>query len=338
MIRTALCVAICLLLSAGRNARGDDAALAPYRFVREWGGQGAEPGKFHFPIGVAVDRRDELYVADFKNARVQKFTSDGKFLAAFPVSDYPGGIACDAEGNVYVTHAGISPSKTVGPRKRDKIAVFTADGKLLREWGQYGTGDGQFDMPGGIVISRDARVYVADQCNRRIQVFDTQGNFLFKWGQKGFEPGQFGGNPYPQAFFAGPTWLAFDRAGNLLTTEASLGRVQKFTPEGKFLLAFGDNEVAPGKFGGYFTAFGRNVLQGPTGIALDPQGRLWINSIGGRIQQFSDTGEYLAGFGSEGSEPGQFYAPHGLAIDSHGSLYVVDAYNHRIQKFSPAQP
>ena len=60
---------------------------------------------------------------------------------------------------------------------------------------------------------------------------------------------------------------------------------------------------------------------------------LWVNSIGGRIQRFSDKGAFLSSFGEEGTGPGQFYAPHGLAIDSHGCLYVVDAFNHRIQKF-----
>jgi sugar lactone lactonase YvrE len=77
-------------------------------------------------------------------------------------------------------------------------------------------------------------------------------------------------------------------------------------------------------------------MRGPTGICFDAQGRLWVNSIGGRIQQFSDTGDYLSGFGEEGAKPGQFYAPHGLAIDSRGCLYIVDAFNHRIQKFDVA--
>ena len=156
-------------------------------------------------------------------------------------------------------------------------------------------------------------------------------------GKKGFQPGEFGGAPHPKAFFAGPTFLACDRLGNLFTTEASLGRVQKFTSDGSPLLAWGDNTVAPGKFGGDSTPFGPK-MQGPTGICFDAQGRLWTNSIGGRIQQFSDQGDYLSGFGEAGKKPGQFYAPHGLAIDGRGHLFVVDAYNHRIQKFDVGQP
>ena len=125
----------------------------------------------------------------------------------------------DRDGNLYVAHAGIPPSRYDGPRERDRISVFSPHGNMLREWGKFGTGDGEFDMPGGIAISRDGRVYVADQCNRRIQVFDIEGKFLLKWGQKGFQPGEFGGDPQPKAFFAGPTFLTCDGEGNLYTTE-----------------------------------------------------------------------------------------------------------------------
>ena len=41
---------------------------------------------------------------------------------------------------------------------------------------------------------------------------------------------------------------------------------------------------------------------------------------------------------NKGREHGQFLAPHGVAIDSRGDLYIVDAYNHRIQKFDVGQP
>lgn len=317
--------------------RADETALQLVRFSLEWGEQGSGDGQFDFPIGIAINSADEVFVTDFTNQRVQKFSREGKFLAAFAVSLFPGGIALDRDENIYIAHMGIPPSRYEKPRERDKVAVFTPTGQPLREWGKFGTGEGEFDSPGGIAISRDGRVYVADQCNRRIQVFDTQGKFLTKWGRKGFKPGEFGGDPHPKAFFAGPTFLALDQQGNVFTTEAPLGRVQKFTAEGEFLLAWGDNEVAPGKFGGYFTAFGSPVMKGPTGICFDAKGRLWANSIGGRIQLFTAEGDYVAGFGEEGTQPGQFYAPHGLAIDSHGSLYIVDSYNHRIQKFDVAR-
>jgi DNA-binding beta-propeller fold protein YncE len=221
-----------VLASAAPTVLGEEKSS---RFVLEWGQRGAAPGEFDFPIGIAIDRADVVFVTDFTNARVQSFSTEGKFMSAFSVAPFPGGIALDAEGNVYVAHSGIPPSRFDEQRKRDKIAVYEPTGKLWREWGRFGSGEGEFDMPGGILI-RDDRVYVADQCNRRIQVFDRQGKFLTTWGRKGFEPGEFGGNPHPKAFFAGPTFLACDRQGNIYTTEAPLCRVQKFTPDGSFLL------------------------------------------------------------------------------------------------------
>lgn len=154
------------------------------------------------------------------------------------------------------------------------------------------------------------------------------------WGAKGFERGQFGGNPHPKAFFAGPTFVALDADGNVFTTEAPLCRIQKFSPDGKSLAAWGSAAAAAGGFGEYFTAFQKQNMRGPTGICFDDQNRLWVAGIGGRIQQFTADGKYLTGFGGEGTEPGKFYAPHGVAIDSHGALYVVDSFNHRIQKFA----
>lgn len=310
--------------------KGPTAGIA--RFLLEWGKKGSGPGEFNFPIGIAVSSADEIFVTDHYNNRLQKFRSDGKFLSEFPVLQHPGGIALDEAGNIYLSHFGESRSQFA--RTPDRISVYDANGKFVREWGKSGKADGEFDMPGGIAIGRDGRVYVADQTNRRIQVFDRNGKFLAKWGEYGVKPGQFGGNSSRLSRVGGPQFVALDRAGDVYTTEGSLGRVQKFTSDGKFLLAWGDNKDAPGSFGGAFTGF-KATLQGPIAICIDRENCVWVSAVCGRIQRFSNDGKFLGGFGGEqGKRPGQFFAPHGIAFDSHGDLYVVDAYNQRIQKFA----
>ncbi len=236
----------------------------------------------------------------------------------------PGGIAVSRSGDIYLAHFA------------DRISVYDASGKLLRQWGRTGSNNGEFDCPGGLAIGKDGRVYVADQTNRRVQVFDSEGKFLSKWGEHGTRPGQFGGNVSIRSRVGGPQFLAFDRKGDLYTTEGSVGRVQKFTPEGRFMLAWGNNEDKPGGFGGAFSGFKdrKATLQGPIAICVDKDDRVWVSAVCGRIQQFTNAGAYVSGFGSAGTEPGEFYAPHGLAFDSRGHLYVVDAFNHRVQKFA----
>jgi DNA-binding beta-propeller fold protein YncE len=293
--------------------------LKPPRFVLEWGKKGSGNGEFHSPIGIAITRADEVLITEFHNNRVQKFTGDGKFLATFPVAAMPGGIAVDKDGNIYVALLMLG-----------KICVYSAAGKPIREWGKIGSGDEELDQPGGIAIGVDSSIYVADQINRRVQRFSREGKFLSKWGDYGTKPGQFGGNiPRPQRV-GGPHFLAFDSKGDIYTTEASVGRVQKFTADGKFLLAWGDNGTGPGGFGGR-----PKNLPGPIGICVDKEDRVWVSATNNRVQQFTDRGKFLRGFGEKGTQPTQFQTPHALATDSRGYLYVVDAQNHRIQKFQP---
>ena len=64
--------------------------------------------------------------------------------------------------------------------------------------------------------------------------------------------------------------------------------------------------------------------------------------IGGGVRivrqqtKFTSDGKYLRGVGGEGTEPGHFHLPHGVALDSHDCLYVTDTMNGRIQKFATA--
>lgn len=329
-----MCIRIALLLAqagTGGSARPEPARDGSVRFMREWGKEGTKPGEFHFPIGIAVAPAGELLVTDHYNNRVQKFGPDGKLLACLKVLPNPGGIAVSPSGNFYVGHF---PAARLSKEKHpDRVSVYSPEGKLLFEWGKTGTGPGEFDFPGGIAIG-NGKVYVADQTNRRVQVFDMKGKFLFKWGEHGTKPGQFGGNISPRSRVGGPQFVALDSKGNVYTTEGSLGRVQKFTADGKFLAAWGDNADRPGSFGGAFAGF-KASLKGPIGICIDRHDRPWISAVSGRVQQFTSDGRYLRGIGArQGNMPGQFLAPHGVAVDGRGHLYVVDAYNHRVQKFA----
>jgi DNA-binding beta-propeller fold protein YncE len=219
-------------------------------------------------------------------------------------------------------------------KKPDKVTVWNSRGDFLHEWGKSGAGAGEFNFPGGLVVGRNERLYVADQTNHRIQVFDTTGRYITEWGKYGTKTGEFGGNTSAVSRVGGPQFVAADSSGHIYTTEGSMGRVQKFTAEGEFLLAWGDNNTTEGSFGGGWQIDSEEGLQGPIGILADRYDTIWVSAAGGRVQQFSHNGEYLRGIGEgKGTGPDQFLVPHGLTMDSRDNLYVVDSFNHRIQKF-----
>lgn len=63
-----------------------------------------------------------------------------------------------------------------------RILKFDSAGNQLLAWGQRGTGEGEFDLPGGIAVDEFGNVYVADYGNNRVQKFSRDGQFLVQWG------------------------------------------------------------------------------------------------------------------------------------------------------------
>jgi sugar lactone lactonase YvrE len=310
-----------MLWGAPIAATHDD--LPPPRFLLEWGGHGKGEGEFDACVGIAVGKNDVVYTAEFRNQRVQRFTTEGEFMGAFTVQPHAGGLAVDADGNVYVAHW-----------NSNKVAAYSPSGELLREWGQKGTGDGEFQLPGSIAIGPDDLLYVPDQGNSRVQKFTREGKFVSKWGEHGTEPGQFGGGQPVGGRFAGPQFVAFDRVGNVYTTDAALDRIQKFTPDGKLLAFWGNERAEPGGFGPPpMNKDGTPGPGGPISLCVDRRDRVWVSATNNRVQQFTNDGKYLRGVGGEGTEPGQFHLPHGIVLDSRDCLYVADTMNFRIQKF-----
>lgn len=81
------------------------------------------------------------------------------------------------------------------------------------------------------------------------------------------------------------------------------------------------------------------LLDHPDELAIDAQGNMFVTEgfegAHSRVLKLSPTGQLLATFGTDGSGPGQFNSPLGVALDMQGNLYVADFFNDRVQKFSP---
>jgi len=139
-------------------------------YLTEWGSRGDKPGEFDLPHGIAADARGRIYVADRSNARVQVFESNGKFIAQWksPQLGRPWGLTA-RDGSIFVVDGGDMKPK---PPDRGRVSRADPDGKILDQFGSFGSYDGQFYWAHDVAAGADGAVYVADvHLGMRIQKF-----------------------------------------------------------------------------------------------------------------------------------------------------------------------
>jgi len=177
-------------------------------------------------------------------------------------------------------------------------------------WGKKGGGTGEFNEPRGLAVDARGFVYVVDSKNHRIQKWAPEGQVLKTWGKEGQGPGEF----------KDPCGVAVGPDGSVYVADTWNHRIQKFTSEGQFLAEWVEQSSG---------------FWGPRGIAVAPDGSaVFVTDTGNkRVVKFDPNGQQLLQWGKEGSRPGEFIEPVGLAFNQEGELYVADTGNRRVQVF-----
>src|SRR5260221_13651861 len=134
-----------------------------YVIVTKWGIKGNQEGWFDNPQDVTIDAAGTVYVADFQNHRVQKFTSEGRLLQVIGRYGhdpgeicYPRSIDVDAHENFYIYE-----------QEQSRVEKFTSTGKFLLAFGKAGSGRGQFSGGGDLGAGGEQEVFVGGTWKQR---------------------------------------------------------------------------------------------------------------------------------------------------------------------------
>ncbi len=228
-----------------------DPDQARHRLIRRRGGR-----PLPSPVGLAADVRGRVYVTDSALGQVYVIEPGSRYAEAWPTEEplqRPTGIALGhGDGRVYVCD-------TLAHRVR----IFDREGRLLRDLGRRGEGEGEFNFPTMIRLDPEGRLLVADSLNFRIQIFAPDGSFLGSFGHHGDATGDM----------ARPKGVAADADGHIYVVDSIFHAVQVFDERGTFLLNVGSQGRGPGEF------------WLPTGIFITAGGEVYVaDSHNHRVQ------------------------------------------------------
>jgi DNA-binding beta-propeller fold protein YncE len=339
-------------------------SVAAFEPVAVIGGSGGGAGKLGIPLGVATDGAGVLYATEHVNQRVSRFTTAGQFTRAWGFDvmpgggegfevctrstgckpgepggragqlGFPGGIAVDDTGNVYVT----DPAN-------DRVSQFTNEGAFVLAFGYdvvpgggkgfeictqatgcrpgiAGAQAGQLAGPSYVVSDGAGSIFVTDQANIRVNQFTDAGAFVRAFGYdvapgggEGFEictqatgckRGEPGGRAGQLSF---PTGIA--AVGGGLYVADGNSRISQFTTEGSFVRAFGYDVVPGGGEGFEICTLATRCKPGTSGGAAGQMssfvlglgaaaGNVYVAESGNsRVSQFTTEGSFVRAFGRD---------------------------------------
>jgi len=299
--------------------------------------------------GVAVDSAGNLYIADYLNGRIRRVSNGvittvagggqcGVLTVGGPCLSGDGGpaigaylgdptdVVVDSAGNLYIA-SGSSIRKVSG----GVISTVAGNGNFgfSGDNGPATSAELNLGELGSVAVDSAGSLYIADELNNRIRKV-SKGLITTVAG------GYTGGNNIPakSALLKQPSGVAVDSAGNLYVADTGNYRVCKIS-NGVITTVAGNG--TPG-FSGENGPASSVQLAGPTGVAVDSEGALYVADEG-RIRKVSNGFiTTVAGGGTSLSDnvpaTSAQMNPNGVAVDSAGNLYIADVGSNRIRKVS----
>lgn len=253
-------------------------------FVEGFGQQ----AMFSHPLGVAVDQKGNVYVADTSNDRIRRIHANTKIVTTIAGSskrgfvdgkrsaaqfDMPNGIAVNSDGNLIVADTG-----------NDRIRLVDAKSGEVRTLagGEEGFADGdlehaRFNSPRSVAIDRDGAIIVADACNQRIRRIDLKSGWVstLAGSTRGFVDG-YG----EEAQFNYPTGVAVDNDGKIIVADSYNERIRYLDPQTKQVVTIAGTGDAINTDGPRAQA----EFVRPTRVATWPTGGTFVVQFDGQLR------------------------------------------------------
>jgi len=294
-----------------------------YRIIENWA-KLPDGWSFKEVGAVGCDKNDNVYVFNRGEHPMMVFDRAGNFLRSWGEGQYPRahGVHMGPDDSIYLTDDG-------GHFVRK---CRLEDGKVLLELGvpgkpaPYMSGE-PFHRCTHTALSPQGDIYVSDGYgNSRVHKYSPDGKLLMSWGESGSMPGEF--NIVHN--------ICTDADGWVYVADRENHRVQVFDGNGKYETQW-------------------NNLHRPCGLYMEggADGCCYIGelgphqpvnakfpNLGPRLSVMSRDGKLLSRVDEKSGLPaGQFSAPHGLAVDRHGDVYIGEVSWTAWQNYThPGQP
>ena len=263
---------------------------------------------FNRPWGVAIDKNEQLIVAENGNHCITVYDKEGKKVRSFGPEGtktgrfkFPCGVAVTNDGHILVTD-------------NHRLQKVTPQGQCVTSVGSSEPGSGplQFNCPRSIAIHpTTCQIYVVDSGNHRIQVINDDFTYSHSFGVEGTAPGQLN---YPRG-------VALDAAGSVYVADEDNHHIDVFTSDGKYIRQFGGKGSGDGQ------------LSWPSSVAIDAHNIVYVADTGNScISIFTTDGKFIRHITIDKAHSFLFPAYH-VSIDTLGSLYYSSYNNNAIYIF-----
>jgi len=275
-----------------------------YEELEDWG-KLPEGWTFKEVADVAVDAQDRVYVFNRGEHPMIVFEADGRFVASWGEGEFtrPHGLTLGPDQTLYCADDSGHCIRKYSLDGQLLMTIGTPDEPAPRHSGQ------PFNQPTKVAFDPSTDdLYIADGYgNARVHKFSADGEHLFSWGEYGTDPGQF--NLVHS--------ICTDGNGKVYVADRESHRVQVFDDQGNYLDQW-NNLHRP--CGLHIVGELAYIGQLPSHLAVNAD----YPNLGACVSLHELTGRRLARLGDAhpGEEPGQFTAPHDLAVDSRGDIYV----------------